>query len=169
MTSKLTSGPLFAQVHNVPDDYEFTDAELDRIIAGDMFTPRQAAIMARELKRKRACLDSEPVAWTDEQCLEFLSIAFRHAQIKGDLELEDIRKGIRIVNDGAAAENGNSPVIPDGWVLVPVEPTEGMLAAAKEWTGLTGTAEVIYREMIAAAPQEVTSARVHPARDDEAG
>ncbi|OHY63819.1 hypothetical protein BB778_04115 [Pluralibacter gergoviae] len=67
MTSKLTSGPLFAEVHNVPDDYEFTDAELDRIIAGDMFTPRQAAIMARELKRKRACLESDPVAWTDEQ------------------------------------------------------------------------------------------------------
>lgn len=41
MTSKLTRGPLFAEVHNVPDDYHFTAEELDRIIAGDLFTPRQ--------------------------------------------------------------------------------------------------------------------------------
>lgn len=62
MTSKLTKGPLFAEVHNVPDDYHFTEDELDRIIAGDMFTPRQGAIMARELKeRRKAEQDSEPV------------------------------------------------------------------------------------------------------------
>lgn len=55
--------------------------------------------------------------WTNEQCLEFLSIAFRHAEIKGDLEMDDIRLGVKMVNacrvQGAA---GNSPVIPDGWV-----------------------------------------------------
>lgn len=50
---------------------------------------------------------------------------------------------------------GNSPVIPDGYVMVPKEPTEEMLAAAKEWTGLTSTAEVVYVKMLAAAPQEV--------------
>ncbi|EPN9190283.1 DUF551 domain-containing protein [Enterobacter roggenkampii] len=83
--------------------------------------------------------------WTNEQCLEFLSIAFRHAEIKGDLELDDIRLGVKIANGSRAAmlqgaENaestttmkaapaldsspkiaespsGNSPVIPDGWV-----------------------------------------------------
>ncbi|WP_418458556.1 hypothetical protein ACNSOB_09730 [Citrobacter braakii] len=36
--------------------------------------------------------------WTNEQCLEFLSIAFRHAEIKGDLELDDIRLGVKMVN-----------------------------------------------------------------------
>jgi len=62
MTSKLTRGPLFAEVHNVPDDYHFTAEELDRIIAGDMFTPRQGAIMARELQeRRKAAMDGEPV------------------------------------------------------------------------------------------------------------
>lgn len=62
MTSKLTKGPLFAEVHNVPDDYHFTEEELDCIIAGDMFTPRQGAIMARELQeRRKAAMDSEPV------------------------------------------------------------------------------------------------------------
>ncbi len=40
-----------------------------------------------------------------------------------------------------------------GYKLVPVEPTETMLSAAKEWTGLTDTAKVVYREMLAAAPE----------------
>ena len=58
--------------------------------------------------------------WTNEQCLEFLSIAFRHAEIKGDLELDDIRLGVKMVNGSRAAmlqgTDDNSPVIPDGWV-----------------------------------------------------
>ncbi len=45
------------------------------------------------------------------------------------------------------------PVVPDGYVMVPKEPTDEMLAAAKEWTGLTSTAEVVYIKMLAAAPQ----------------
>ncbi|CAM7837879.1 hypothetical protein ATHEMM101B_10100 [Atlantibacter hermannii] len=49
--------PLFAEVHNVPDDYRFTTEELDRIISGDMFTPRQDAIMARELQQYRAAAE----------------------------------------------------------------------------------------------------------------
>lgn len=94
--------------------------------------------------------------WTNEQCLEFLSIAFRHAEIKGDLELDDIRLGVKMVNGSRAAmlqgaeksesrctiqptpaldslpknaesPSGNSPVIPDGWVMVPVEPTDDMI------------------------------------------
>lgn len=48
---------------------------------------------------------------------------------------------------------GNYPGIPDGYVMVPKEPTDEMLAAAKEWTGLTSTAEVVYIKMLAAAPQ----------------
>ncbi len=48
---------------------------------------------------------------------------------------------------------GNSPIIPDGYVMVPKEPTDEMLAAAKDWTGLTSTAEVVYIKMLAAAPQ----------------
>ncbi|HGY1466842.1 TPA: hypothetical protein ACNVLA_003754 [Klebsiella aerogenes] len=62
--TKSTKGPLFAETHNVPDDYHFTEEELDRIIAGDMFTPRQAAIMARELQERRKA-DSVTAAGTD--------------------------------------------------------------------------------------------------------
>ncbi|WP_320728207.1 DUF551 domain-containing protein [Enterobacter ludwigii] len=83
--------------------------------------------------------------WTNKQCLEFLSIAFRHAEINGDLQFDDIRLGVKMVNGSRAtmlqgAESAesrcsiqtapvldslpkiaesrcsNSPVIPDGWV-----------------------------------------------------
>lgn len=57
--TKSTKGPLFAEVHNVPDNYHFTAEELERIIAGDMFTPRQAAIMARELQERRKALQDK--------------------------------------------------------------------------------------------------------------
>ncbi|SAT61023.1 Eaa1 [Klebsiella pneumoniae] len=46
-----------------------------------------------------------------------------------------------------------APAVPDGYVTVPKEPTDEMLAAAKEWTGLTSTAEVVYIKMLAADPQ----------------
>ena len=59
-----------------------------------------------------------------------------------------------LTNEGTK-QSVNSPVITDGYVMVPKEPTEEMLAAAKEWTGLTSTAEVVYIKMLAAAPQEV--------------
>jgi hypothetical protein len=54
----------------------------------------------------------------------------------------------------SAARAGNSPATPDGWKLVPLEPTEEMMAEAKRWTGLTSTAEIVYREMLAASPQQ---------------
>ncbi|ELY4332864.1 hypothetical protein SMZ18_000766 [Cronobacter dublinensis] len=34
---------------------------------------------------------------------EFLSIAFRHAEIKGDFELDDLRLGVKMVNESRAA------------------------------------------------------------------
>lgn len=68
--------------------------------------------------------------WTNEQCLEFLSIAFRHAEIKGDLELDDIRLGVKMVNGSRAAmlqgADGYSPVISDGWVACSERMPDGM-------------------------------------------
>lgn len=101
----------------------------------------------------------EPVSvpeWTNKQCLEFLSIAFRHAEIKGDLQLDDIRLAVKMVNGSRAAmlqgADGNSPVIPDGWVLVPKEPTSEMLNAAWVSHGIYHASA--YRTMLAAAPQQ---------------
>ncbi|WP_244996101.1 hypothetical protein [Enterobacter kobei] len=49
-------------------------------------------------------------------------------------------------------KTGNSPVIPDGWVLVPEEPTHEMLEAGDEQFGTYD----VYRRMISASPlQEV--------------
>ncbi|ELI6443102.1 hypothetical protein RRM56_000711 [Aeromonas salmonicida subsp. salmonicida] len=35
--------------------------------------------------------------WTDEQIMEFISTAFRHAQIKGDFELSDVRDALNMI------------------------------------------------------------------------
>lgn len=60
-----------------------------------------------------------------------------------------------VIPDGSAVVALTGiPMIPDGYVMVPKEPTDEMLAAAKEWTGLTSTAEVVYIKMLAAAQQE---------------
>ncbi|EKS6534726.1 hypothetical protein ACT3RZ_001054 [Enterobacter hormaechei] len=74
----------------------------------------------------------------------------------------------------APAQDGNSPVIPDGWVMVPVEPTEGMIVNGfesepdesfsdeKEWEAydaMSGCQQAAHRAklcwsaMIAAAPK----------------
>ncbi|MCM8215339.1 hypothetical protein [Enterobacter hormaechei] len=48
------------------------------------------------------------------------------------------------------SEQLNSPVIPDGWVMVPEEPTHEMLEAGDEQFGTYD----VYRRMIAASPQQ---------------
>lgn len=164
-----------------------------------------------------AAMDSEPVAWTDEEELRDVNVAgigylfgidqeankfadprrqimlYRHSQqpvvqcpfpcgwdnlnrlaiqdaafvaralVAGEPATESVRQAAISNNDrllkvisacrAAMLQAGNSTVIPDGYVMVPKEPTEEMLAAAKEWTGLTSTAEVVYIKMLAAAPQ----------------
>lgn len=50
----------------------------------------------------------------------------------------------------AELPSGNSPVIPDGWVMVPEEPTHEMLEAGDEQFGTYD----VYRRMIAASPQQ---------------
>ncbi|ELY2920579.1 DUF551 domain-containing protein [Cronobacter sakazakii] len=60
---------------------------------------------------------AQPVAvpeWTNEECFEFLSIAFRHAEIKGDFELDDLRLGVKMVNESRAAMLA-APVV-SGWI-----------------------------------------------------
>ncbi|ELD3476594.1 MULTISPECIES: hypothetical protein [Enterobacter cloacae complex] len=50
----------------------------------------------------------------------------------------------------AELPSGKSPVIPDGWVIVPVEPTDEMWRAALDATGIIDS----YKAMIAAAQQQ---------------
>ena len=71
----------------------------------------------------------------------------------GDIQLLS-RIQCRIDNACRAAmlqgkADGNSPVIPDGWVMVPVEPTHEMLEAGDEQFGTYD----VSRRMIEAAPK----------------
>ncbi|MEP9340046.1 hypothetical protein ABKT96_09870 [Enterobacter kobei] len=140
--------------------------------------------------------------WTNKQCLEFLSIAFRHAEIKGDLQLDDIRLGVKMVNGSRAAmlqgaepvsnrdelpddfismltgrakylrekgeikspelleraaaalqgENADTTAIPNGWKLVPIDPTKDMLRAGQSVVGFWLNTVHCYSKMLAAAP-----------------
>ncbi|WP_320705337.1 hypothetical protein [Enterobacter cloacae] len=109
--------------------------------------------------------------WTNEQCMEFLSIAFRHAEINGDLQLDDIRLGVKMVNDSRAAmlqgaeHVSNRDELADGWVMVPVDMTPEQMRAVqiKSELGSYAAANLqgayaLFREFwdvaIAAAPQQ---------------
>lgn len=59
-----------------------------------------------------------------------------------------------VYHSGDANEKGNSPVIPDGWVMVPVEPTEEMNKAGWEAMNEHDAINPTYRAMLAAAPQQ---------------
>ena len=60
------------------------------------------------------------------------------------------------------SEQLNSPVIPDGWKLVPIDPTKDMLRAGQSVVGFWLNTVYCYSKMLAAAPaapqQEVTQA-----------
>ncbi|MGG7704397.1 hypothetical protein PGO08_22500 [Klebsiella aerogenes] len=154
-----------------------------------------------------AAMDSEPVAWTDEEELRDANesgcgylfgierdankfadprrqiMLYRHAQpapvvldevtaeycpalVKYDVtEVDEAwARGFNACRAAmlqaepvtSANKLGNSPVIPDGWKLVPVEPNGDMLAAAQDTYGEDeGDIASTLRAAIAAAPQEV--------------
>lgn len=60
-----------------------------------LYTVPPAPIVTREAQPAPAPVVPE---WTNQQCLEFLAIAFRHAEIKGDFELDDLRLGVKMAN-----------------------------------------------------------------------
>ncbi|ASV21257.1 hypothetical protein [Klebsiella quasivariicola] len=136
-----------------------------------------ARILAREVKFWR----SAPLYLHAQQPVvpeDVLDALQKVARIRLDLnEFDGDRRGIadclgdaeealiEVVNRRAAMlQAGNSPVIPDGYVMVPKEPTSEMQSAGasairiettavnKLWTG-----NAVYRAMLAAVPQEVKS------------
>lgn len=69
-----------------------------------------------------------------------------------------VRDAMKEAYDGAAAamlQAGNSPVIPDGYVMVPKEPTQAMCAAFNDSDYGRKSLRERYVAMLAAAPQEV--------------
>lgn len=161
---------------------------LDKL-AGEMLThamncERRVAVaythcahrLAEEVRDLRAAMlqGAEPVSNRDELPMDYLQghkdglewaaqMAEANHPQTGDWLYDDpveLAKAIRKGPDMPEAD-GNSPVIPDGWKLLPVEPTPEMQSAAagairfdttpinKLWTG-----NAVYRAMLAAAPQQ---------------
>lgn len=112
----------------------------------------------------------EPVSNSDELPLDYLQghkdglewaaqLAEANHPQTGDWLYDDpidLARAIRKGPDMPTVQGGNSPVIPDGWVMVPVELTPDMRAA---WDSAPYTddddndMQAAYRAMIAAAPQ----------------
>lgn len=110
---------------------------------------------------------AEPVSNRDELPLDYLQgqkdglewaaqLAEANHPQTGDWLYDDpveLAKAIRKGPDMPESRCGNSPVIPDGWVLVPIEPTYQMCEAM----GLPWESPRFpdrYRAMIASAPQQ---------------
>ena len=89
-------------------------------------------------------IDAECVGWN----------AYRAAMLQG-AETAESRCTIKTapaldsLTKNAESRCGNSPAIPEGWVLVPEEPTHEMLEAGDEQFGTYD----VYRRMIEAAPK----------------
>ena len=98
-----------------------------------------------------------PVSVPDESAVELLAtdLMKRIDKITGERHSVATLSSLRvsIVEACRAAmlqgADGNSPVILDGWVVVPEEPTHEMLEAGDEQFGTYD----VYRRMIAAAPK----------------
>ncbi|ELX3533979.1 hypothetical protein QK157_000836 [Escherichia coli] len=119
---------------------------------------------------RAAMLQAEPVSNSDELPLDYLQghkdglewaaqLAEANHPQTGDWLYDDpieLARAIRKGPDMPTVQGGNSPVTPDGWVMVPVELTPDMRAA---WDSAPYTddddndMQAAYRAMIAAAPQ----------------
>ncbi|EPJ7157412.1 hypothetical protein PYR62_002136 [Enterobacter hormaechei] len=83
---------------------KITNSEIDAEGNAHVVLSPADSLLINNARIALASLEAEPVPeWTNEQCLEFLSIAFRHAEINGDLQLDDIRLGVKMVNGSRAA------------------------------------------------------------------
>ncbi|MEL8527352.1 DUF551 domain-containing protein [Escherichia coli] len=160
MAETSTNYPVIP-IHNVPDDYEFTDEELNRIIAGDMFTPRQDAIMAREIQKLRAAMlrGAEHVSNRDELPLGYLQghkdglewaaqLAEANHPQTGDWLYDDpveLAKAIRKGPDMPEAA-GNSPVTPDGWISCSERMPENIPGSCKEYLVFDGLNNKVHHD-----------------------
>lgn len=63
-----------------------------------------------------------------------------------------------LTNEGTI-QAGNSPVIPDGYVMVPKEPTPEILAVITEAIKSMRGSAATYARVLAAAPQEVSDGK----------
>lgn len=116
---------------------------------------------------RAAMLQAEPVSNRDELPLDYLQghkdglewaaqLAEANHPQTGDWLYDDqidLARAIRKGPDMPTVQGGSSPVIPDGWVMVPKEPTQAMIKAwLSEIANFRGHAAG-YRAALEAAPQ----------------
>ncbi len=116
---------------------------------------------------RAAMLQAEPVSNRDELPLDYLQghkdglewaaqLAEANHPQTGDWLYDDpidLARAIRKGPDMPTVQAGNSPVTPDGWVMVPKEPTQAMIKAwLSEIANFRGHAAG-YRAALEAAPQ----------------
>ncbi len=107
-----------------------------------------------------------PVAMKDHQIRELVN-ELRDIAVKYHGS-QQLREHIARTICAAMLQAGNSPVIPNGWKLVPIDPTKDMLRAGQSVVGFWLNTVHCYSKMLAAAPaapqQEVKSALEHGMR-----
>jgi hypothetical protein len=121
---------------------KISEATLDNILANDDEFPmaNAARLLVREVRFwRQQPLYAAPQPLTDaeraelEQYRKAAAQSVPHAIVTDEEEMEcndgwaDSFRGGWNACRAAMLQAGNSPVIPDGWVMVPVEPTEDMI------------------------------------------
>ena len=115
---------------------------------------------------RAAMLQAEPVSNSDELRLDYLQahkdglgwaaqLAEANHPQTGDWLYDDpidLARAIRKGPDMPTVQGGNSPVIPNGWKLVPIDPTKDMLRAGQSVVGFWLNTVHCYSKMLAAAP-----------------
>ena len=115
---------------------------------------------------RAAMLQAEPVSNSDELPLDYLQghkdglewaaqLAEANHPQTGDWLYDDpidLARAIRKGPDMPTVQGGNSPVIPNGWKLVPIDPTKDMLRAGQSVVGFWLNTVHCYSKMLAAAP-----------------
>ncbi|MDF7501489.1 hypothetical protein NQ106_21415 [Escherichia coli] len=115
---------------------------------------------------RAAMLQAEPVSNSDELQLDYLQghkdglewaaqLAEANHPQTGDWLYDDpidLARAIRKGPDMPTVQGGNSPVIPNGWKLVPIDPTKDMLRAGQSVVGFWLNTVHCYSKMLAAAP-----------------
>lgn len=133
-------------------------------------------------ERRQATMNSEPVAYTDERNLGYIDRGretaylwgkqnsetgdvplYRHAQLAPASPICTCPSGDGSLRWPCPVHAGGSPVIPDGYVMVPKEPTEAMMlhnsgCQHHAWDdpdcAMRQTRRLIWSHMLAAASQE---------------
>lgn len=122
-------------------DKDLTDDVLDEIIAGAKTSMEQ--YLALSLKAERAANRQQNAQQNIPENIPTLRDGLAVIRSLGEIDAAKIQ---------AERDSLNSPVIPDGWKLVPIDPTKDMLRAGQSVVGFWLNTVHCYSKMLAAAP-----------------